>query len=313
MVSLVAIVTWRIPAWVVLPMFLIFGSLDGVYLTSVLIKVPNGAWFTLLLAFILSSVFILWRFGKEAQWNAESLDRLRASSLLTTATAASSSSLPSPNAPTLLRLAPPFNPTPVSTVPGLGIFFDKSGDQNMLPPSFTHFVRKFAARPSVLVFFHMRPLPVPTVPLGERYVVSRSPGAAGLLPNSYNVVLRHGYTDDVLRPGMARDLVAQIELAVSRGVTGGENEKDHHHVVVQDTSIASELAALRRACEAQTVYVLGKEVMRIRRPSRWSAWAFSRRMLLEVFLWIRENSRTKLADMDIDVDKLIEVGFVKEI
>jgi len=36
-------------------------------------------------------------------------------------------------------------------------------------------------------------------------------------------------------------------------------------------------------------------------------------VLLSAFLWIRENSRTKLADLDIDADQLIEVGFVKEI
>ncbi len=59
--------------------------------------------------------------------------------------------------------------------------------------------------------------------------------------------------------------------------------------------------------------MLGKEAMRIRRPSRWGPWSLSRRVLLEVFLWIRENSRTKLADMDIDMDKMVEVGFVKEI
>ncbi len=203
MVSLVAILTWRLPVYLVLPVFLIFGALDGVYLTSVLTKVPSGAWFTILLSLILSSVFILWRFGKEAQWNAESLDRLRPASLLTLASTTSSASLPNPNAPTTLRLAPPYNPTPVSTVPGLGIFFDKAGDPDVLPPSFTHFVRKFAARPPCSSSSTMRPLPVPSVPLGERFIVTRCPGSgarSGLLPNCYNVVLRHGYVDDVLRP-----------------------------------------------------------------------------------------------------------------
>ena len=36
-------------------------------------------------------------------------------------------------------------------------------------------------------------------------------------------------------------------------------------------------------------------------------------MILETLLWIRENSRTKLADLDIDADNLVEVGFVKHI
>lgn len=389
MVALVAILIWRLPIYVVLPVFLVFAAIDGVYTTSVLTKVPDGAWFTLLLAVILSAIHILWRYGKEAQWAAESLDRVPASSLLTVvgrggasgqdskppsrgsrasgaaASASSSSSPSSPPAPQshsqssppIIRLSDPFGSLPLTTVPGLGIFFDKAGDPAGLPPSFVHFVRKFAARPRVLVFFHMRPLPVPSVPLGERFVVTRRGaatsaaaataavrgeaevvpgwgsgnsgnsvngnsnnnvkprvGGVALLPDTYSVVLRHGYADDVLRPGLARDLVAQIELAVS----GQPNA-------------AEELDTLRAAIGAQTVYVLGKEAMRIRngrsaggdggeggargRVGGIGAWARTavRKVLLGTFLWIRDNSRAKLADLDIDVDKLVEVGFVKEI
>jgi KUP system potassium uptake protein len=35
--------------------------LDGLYLSSALTKVPDGAWFTLLLAILLASFFSLWR------------------------------------------------------------------------------------------------------------------------------------------------------------------------------------------------------------------------------------------------------------
>jgi len=38
-----------------------------------------------------------------------------------------------------------------------------------------------------------------------------------------------------------------------------------------------------------------------------------RKVLLLAFLWIRENSRAKMADLDIPFDNLVEVGFVKEI
>jgi KUP system potassium uptake protein len=59
------------------------------------------------------------------------------------------------------------------------------------------------------------------------------------------------------------------------------------------------------------VYIIGKEVMKVRRAK--SVKGFFRFMVLEIFLWIRENSRTKLADLDIDADSLVEVGFVKKI
>ena len=81
MVSLVAIVVWHTPWPLVLLGFLMFGLLDGLYLSSALTKVPDGAWFTLALGAVLSSIFVLWRYGKENQWRAEAADRLPLSQL----------------------------------------------------------------------------------------------------------------------------------------------------------------------------------------------------------------------------------------
>jgi KUP system potassium uptake protein len=237
-----------------------------------------------MLAFILSSIFVLWRFGKESQWAAESTGRIEPAGLIQT-----TDSVP--------HLTATFGGAPVTTVNGLGIFFDKIGDPAAVPISFAQFIIKFAARPRVLLFFHMRPLPVPFVPLDERYVITRT---RGMGQNCYNVVLRHGYADNVLHPGLSRELVGQVELAVAARAVDS-----------QTTTTTTELDVLRAACDAQTVYVLGKETMRTRKDP--GVVSFFRRVLLGSFLWIRENSRTKLADLDIDADKLIEVGFVKEI
>ncbi|RFU73940.1 potassium uptake [Trichoderma arundinaceum] len=289
MVALVAILVWRLPFYFVLPVWLIFAALDGAYLSSVLQKVPDGAWFTIVLAVILSSLFTVWRFGKEAQWKAESLDQLPLAALVKSDPASSGSSSVS------IVLNEAFGGVPVSTVPGLGIFFDKAGDSTHMPACFAHFVIKFAARPSVIILFHMRPLTVPSVPLEERYVITHTSG----LVNCYNVTLRHGYMDDVLHPGLARELVGQIELAISCG----------------HRTEAAELHALRAAYGSQMVYILGKEVMKVKAGSSMTSrvTGFFRGLVLWMFLWMRENSRTKLADLNIDADKLIEVGFLKEI
>lgn len=69
--SLVALVVWKLNWVLVLAVWLPFITLDGLFLSSSLTKLPDGAWFTVLLAFILSSIFILWRYGKEQQWSSE--------------------------------------------------------------------------------------------------------------------------------------------------------------------------------------------------------------------------------------------------
>ncbi|KAH8656378.1 hypothetical protein BGZ61DRAFT_486604 [Ilyonectria robusta] len=78
-------------------------------------------------------------------------------------------------------------------------------------------------------------------------------------------------------------------------------------------AVRGEVEAMCRAQDAQAVYMMGKQVMKIRRGHGSIVKSVIRRLALEAFLWIRENSRTKLADLDIDVDNLIEIGFVKEI
>jgi KUP system potassium uptake protein len=64
MVSLVALIIWRLNPVLVGFCFIVFGAFDGAFLSSALTKVPSGAWFTLVLAGLLSAIFILWRFGK---------------------------------------------------------------------------------------------------------------------------------------------------------------------------------------------------------------------------------------------------------
>ncbi|KAK9367917.1 potassium transporter-domain-containing protein [Lipomyces kononenkoae] len=288
MVTLVALIIWRINVFIVLFVFLAFACLDGVYVSSVLTKVPQGAWFTLLLAFLLSSIFILWRFGKEQQWSAESEDRFQPSHLVVAGENGD------------LRLTAGFGSKEVSTVPGLGIFFDKVGD--MVPIVFSQFLRKFCARQEATVFFHMRPLSIPSVPLSERYIIKRTS-----IPNCYRFTVRHGYADEVVTPDLGRDIVETVKKYVS---TTGTSVTGSNGMSFLDSSaeVRAELEVLTRALDAQTVYVMGKEEMKIRKGSN-----FFRKLLLEAFIWMRENSRTKLADMPIPTDSLIEVGFVKEI
>lgn len=287
LVSIVAIIKWRINFLIVLFFFLVFGCLDGVYLSSALVKVPTGAWFTLMLSAILSFVFVLWRFGKESQWSAEREDRFETSHLITTSPSTGE-----------VKLTDTFGGMTVSKVNGVGIFFDKIGD--MVPIVFTQFVRKFSARPEIIIFFHMRPLSTPSIPESERYLITRTS-----IPGCYRMTIRHGYTDDVLTPNLGRLAVEQLVLFITRDHS---TPSGNASFVKHSPEVQAELEVVNKAAEAQMVYVMGKEQMTIKKGTN-----FIRRGFLMLFLWIRENSRTKMADMNIPFDNLVEVGFVKEI
>jgi len=302
MVSLVALIIWRLNPLIVLFVFLVFGLLDGVYLSSVLIKVPQGAWFTLVLACFLSSIFILWRYGKENQWRAEASDRFHPSHLVTKA------------GDNKLMLTPAFGGGEITHINGFGIFFDKAGD--MTPTVFIQFLSKFVATPDISVFFHLRPLSTPYVPPENRYTVLRT-----VIPNCYRLIIRHGYTDEIVTEDLGRLVYEQIRsFILSSPSTLSPTDPSNPNPESLASSSSSEndagietaagekVRALDKAFETQVLYIVGKEQMRIKEKT-----GIARRIALNAFLWLRENTRSKMAAMKIPTDKLVEVGFVKEI
>ncbi|KAH8660115.1 potassium transporter-domain-containing protein [Xylariales sp. PMI_506] len=294
MVSIIAIIVWKIPSVVVLILFLIFGALDGVYLSSVLLKVPDGAWFSLMLAVVVGTVFILWRWGKEQQWAAEAQDRVTPSQLFT---------MPEGNARGL-QLSADFGGGHVTTASGLGIFFDKvGGGDHIIPKVFTQFVRRFHSRPEVVVFFHLRALSLPTVPTGERFVITRAQN----ISSCYFVTLRHGYMDDVMSPDLGNIIVDQLSDFVARFEKRSTLGEDHSDI------IRHQLDILGRAGSSEVIYAMGKQSMRGRRSEGNILSRMARNICLEIFLWLRENTRAKLADLAINPDSTVEIGWLKHI
>lgn len=312
MVSLAAMFVWRISPFIVFLPWLIIACLDGAYLSSALTKVPDGAWFTITLAAVLASVLLLWRFGKEQQWFAEAEDRFPTSHFVTT----------DPDGQ--MRLTNRYDGTSLSTTKGFGIFFDKAGETT--PIVFSQFVLKLTAMPEVSVFFHLRPLETPSVAPENRHAVSRL-----AIPNCYRLVVRYGYNDEIITPNLASVIAEQIrryliENQILRRTVSSDlpatimNEKrtsspDHatttsptENQMVSREGYDSELTRLENAYAHKVLYIIGKEQMKIKEGTN-----YARRILLWLFLWIRDNTRNKIANLRVPTDKVIEVGFLKEI
>ncbi|KAH9991848.1 potassium transporter [Xylariaceae sp. FL0662B] len=335
MVTLVSLIVWSLPPYVVFIPWLFFATVDCLYLSSALTKVPEGAWFTITVSGILACIFLLWRFGKENQWRAEAEDHFALTRLLTKDDDDSER----------LSLTSRWGDGAVSRIRGLGIFFDKTGV--LTPTVFTQFVTKFGIVPDAAVFFHLHPVQAPSVPDDERYAVIRLTA----VPGCYRLVVRHGFMDEVITPDLAALIYAQVRAFVVRqagdpaangpahldGDTataldredkdhvttttafaaagtededGGRRNKGKRRQVpeVRDEKIKAELGRLDRAFAHKTMYITGKEQMRIR-----GGTSPVRCILLTTFLWIRDNTRTKIANLRLAVDRTVEVGFVKEL
>ena len=307
MVSLAALMVWRLSPFIVVPIFLVFAALDGAFLSSVLTKVPNGAWFTLMLAAILSCVFILWRFGKEQQWIAEAEDHIAPSEVVELSKDS-----------TTLTLTPAFGGTKLTEIKGFAIFFDKAGDPKNVPHIFTQYVTKFISIPEISVLLHLLPLPTPFVEPEDRYTVLETS-----IPNAYRLVIRYGYTDEVITEDLAALVCEQVRSVISRKLhrratltaASGGLEKDSFTAPVlaggqagSADAAATFVTRVEEAYKNQVLYIMGKEQMRIQRRTN-----IVRKVLLNAFLWIRDNTRSKMAAMRVQNDRLVEVGFIKDI
>ncbi|PSN61587.1 potassium transporter [Corynespora cassiicola Philippines] len=325
MVTLVAILVWRIKPYIVFLPWLAIAGLDGMFLSSALTKVPDGAWFTILLSCLLASIFILWRFGKEQQWFAEAEDRFPTTHFVKNREDGK------------LQLSERFGSKTLSSIEGFGIYFDKAGETT--PIVFSHFIRKLVTAPEVIVFFHLRPLEVPSVAPETRYHVSRL-----AIPNCYRLVVRHGYMDEVITPDLASLIFEKVrghivERALDRdgekipttttttatdlnrmnnvsGKTITESDDELHRSSARrdptpspsTLSTTARLTALERAFNHEVLYIMGKEQMKVKTGTN-----IIRKVFLETFLFLRDNTRTKIANLDVDRNKVIEVGFVKDV
>jgi KUP system potassium uptake protein len=329
MVTLVALFVWQIRWYFVILPFLTFAAMDGTFLSSALLKVPVGAWFTLMLSGILACFLLLWRFGKEQQWFAEAEDRFPTSHFVSHQSDGS------------LCLAEKFDKIPISTSRGMGVYFDKAGE--MTPIVFSQFVLKLTALPEVMVFFHLRPLETPHVAPEDRHTVSRL-----AIPHCYRLVVRYGYNDEIISPDLGAVVHNQVrtfllaeqtkavedapsddavvELADEKGVPlttaastpqsqvkpDDQAEEDGVRArrvkSANSASHSDRLAVLDRAYAHRVLYIVGKEQMKIKAHTN-----YFRQVLLWCFLWVRENTRGKMANLKVPAADLIEVGFLKEI
>ncbi|KEQ58766.1 putative potassium transporter [Aureobasidium melanogenum CBS 110374] len=324
LVTLVALIVWKTNPILVFAVWLPLVTLDGLYLSSALTKVPDGAWFTLLLAVLLASFFSLWRYGKEKQWATEAKNQAQLSELVVYSSNNLASTTATPDtapAKKSFHLSWRHGGGELTETKGMGIFFDKAGTDIHVPQVYEHFITKFEAQMQVVVFLHLRALSEPHVHEEERYTIARTP-----LPNVYRMTIRYGYMDRVVTPDLARLVYEQVRMAIVRETV----IQDLHAATTTTmttfipevevgidephTSGATALVTSRRlrvlddAFNTQTLYLVGKQQLRI-----YEETSLVKKALLGAFLFVRDNTRAKVAQLDVPVEKLVEVGFVGEI
>ncbi|QDS73683.1 hypothetical protein FKW77_002924 [Venturia effusa] len=312
LVSLVALIVWRIKWYFVAPLWLLFATFEGLYLSSALTKVPDGAWFTLVMAFCIATIFSTWRYGKEAQWNVERKGQLHRLSKLVRSDEMG-----------VLHLSDLYGGGELTKTKGLGIFFDKGGGE-YVPVVYEEFLRKFEAQPEVQVFLHLRALTIPNVPAEDKFDVTKTG-----LPNCYRMVIRYGYDDSPVIPQLGRVVYDEVrryiihhettisypgkttgfDIPTSLNSNNAEQEKETPSrppstaspsiIPTPPTTDPSQLPprrldSLDKAYKTQVLFIVGK--LQLRMASKYNNNVV-KRVLLMAFLWMRESTMEKVTSM----------------
>lgn len=219
LLTLVMITIWRTPPVLVALYFVVFFVMEGVYVSAVLTKIPEGGWIPFAISFILAFIMFGWFYGRQRKIEYELTHKID-----------------------LDRLGVLLSDPGVQRVPGLCFFY--TNIQDGLTPILGHYIKTMRSLHQVTIFTTLRYLLVPKVTPHERVVVKKL-GLKGV----YGCVIQYGYADSLCLEG--DDLVTQVTESLRAHI---QNCRDNEASVPLD----DELLYLEESKCTGVVHIRGK-------------------------------------------------------
>ncbi|KAK1408019.1 hypothetical protein QVD17_39649 [Tagetes erecta] len=323
--------------------FLVFWLIEGSYLSAAIMKVHQGGWVSLLLAFVFMVLMYVWHYGTRKKYNHDLHNKV--------------------SLKWLLGLGPSLG---IVRVPGIGLIYSELATG--VPPIFSHFLTNLPAFHNVLVFVCVKHVPVPFVLPEERFLIGR------ICPRSYRMyrcIVRYGYKDiqrddgnfenqliqsiaefiqmEAVEPqlsssentsfdgrmavistrsnatlivseqldyvGSAIQSSKSLMLQRLRSEYDDENPQIRRRQVrfqlpssgpVMDGAVRDELLQLIQAKEAGVAYIMGHSYVKARRSS-----SYLKKLVIDIgYSFLRKNCRGPAVALHIPHISLIEVGMI---
>ncbi|XP_011033578.1 PREDICTED: potassium transporter 5-like [Populus euphratica] len=301
---LIMLMIWKTNIFYVIVFVLTIGTVELLYLSSVLYKFDQGGYLPLAFAGVLMAIMYSWNNVYRRKYYYE-LDHKISPGKLMEVSAGN-----------------------FSRLPGLAMFYSEL--VHGIPPIFKHYVENVPALHSVLVFVSIKTLPIGKVPAEERFLFRR------VEPKDLNVfrcVARYGYTDvrNEQEPfeGMLVEKLKEFirneqwfsQAFLSNGeVIEKEGEPDDGQVEdmkmkqaaekeKQQEEAEIEIEIIDKACRAGVVHLIGEnEVIASKGAS------LGDRILINyAYNFLKKNLRQSEKVFDIPHKRLLKVGMTYEL
>ncbi|WMV59407.1 hypothetical protein MTR67_052792 [Solanum verrucosum] len=345
LMALVIIFVWQKSVALAIPFLLLFGLIEGVYLSSAFIKIPQGGWVSLVLSFAFLAIMFVWHYGTRKKYNFDLHNKVPLK--------------------WLLGLGPSLG---IVRVPGIGLIYSELATG--IPSIFSHFVTNLPAFHNVMVFVCVKSVPVPFVPPEERFLIGR------ICPRPYRMyrcIVRYGYKDiqrddgnfedlliqsiaefiqmEAVEPQLSSSespsfdgrmavistrsvqsgstlLVSEEDFGISNSIqssksltlqslrSAGDDENPQmrrrrvrFHLPENpgmDPAVRDELSDLIDAKEAGVAYIMGHSYVKARRSA-----SFMKKLVIDIgYSFLRKNCRGPAVALNIPHISLIEVGMI---
>ncbi|CAM6096179.1 unnamed protein product [Calypogeia fissa] len=284
LMSLAMLVIWGCQVMVVLCFFLLFFCVEGVYISSVVTKVPQGGWLPFVVALVVTLIMFSWNMGCQARYRYEMKNQITNETF-----------------DTLLR--------EVGSVRAPGICFFYTELMDGVPPIVHHYISNVRSLHRVLVFTTVRFLPVKTVLPSERFLVGRV-GFDGV----YRCVARYGYRDvmkiqnNEFLDQFVETLKEYIE-SPKHSSSSRRKSMSSYHKDFPRPHIAAEVSMVQRAREDGAVYVMGRVEIRVTKTTKF----LTRIVVGKLYRFLTANCRSEVSTMDIPYANYLEIGLLYNI
>ncbi|XP_058740703.1 potassium transporter 5-like [Vicia villosa] len=295
--TLIMIVIWKTHMLLIISYVLIIGSVELVYLSSVLYKFDQGGYLPLAFSAILMFIMYIWNTVYRRKYFYE-LDHKISPEKFREVTC----------------------DTSLCQFPSLAMFYSELVQG--IPPIFKHYVANVPALHSVLVFVSIKSLPISKVPIGERFLFRR------VQPKEFNVfrcVVRYGYTDvrnekepfEELMVERLKEFIVKEYYWSQNMIQDGETDENSNVDKSQEISdegrvqeaIEKEIETIEKASRAGVVHLIGENEVIASKGA-----GFGKRILIDyAYNFLKKNLRQSEKLFDIPHKRMVKVGMTYEL
>ncbi|KAE8009549.1 hypothetical protein FH972_005980 [Carpinus fangiana] len=305
----IMIMIWKSHILLIVSYVLVIGSVELLYLSSVLYKFDQGGYLPLAFAAVLMSIMYISNDVDRRKYFYELNHKVSLEKLKEIAT-----------------------DTKFCRLPGLALFYSELVQG--IPPIFKHYVANVPAIHSTLIFVSIKSLPISKVPVEERFLFRR------VQPKDQNVfrcVVRYGYKDRPQEQGpLEKMLVERLKEFITddfwfnqskpntvENIDYGEldgglvNDQDDHenkdlnHVDEEklQEELGREIEALDEAWRAGVVHLIGENEV----VAGKGAGIGKRFLINYAYNFLRKNLRQTENVFDIPQKRMLKVGMTYEL